>query len=436
MSGSHTKSTGELSNTDTVVAIDDTFIGRFDGVLEQDQLRVLEEYKGTELKTGVPPEEVCGRFACLLNERIRINPAYGLIECDSTVIAEKEGDSEEEEEITLIDLAVERTAEDIEKCATNIRVNRPSRFRQATLVDRIAGTVLRLRPDLLQERQQRESAELKAHKLEEGQKSAKRSRSFNILTGILEGLVNDQGLELANRIPQATLLEAIERLETENDDSARAKMPAVTTPSREERIRAYEPREDELELGEEVADEEPAREEPKLKEIIKHPTERVQIEASWLDPAEPVELEATRYSGEAEVDLISALTTPMKSVASKIDRNPLNEEGLDKYQAIIDHLARAIASGCMPWQLRSFVKPLRRRGENDYPDNIWYTFDRSPNSPRVYFTFRTPEDKDGTEQANQLLIISETDKAHQLEVLQRLTGLSRKTLRKGNAGSK
>lgn len=163
-----------------------------------------------------------------------------------------------------------------------------------------------------------------------------------------------------------------------------------------------------------------------------------QFEFQWLE-AQPAQLDVVRYSDVIHIDLVRALSPPLDRLADSLDRNPINQRGHDKYEAIADHLAKRIAGGVMPWESANSIKREKsksRTSGRDYPEAIWYTFDKSPNAPRVYFTVGPEEAVEGDSRpCRQLVILAETDKAHQIETLSEFTGFSVKRLRGQGAGA-
>ena len=136
--------------------------------------------------------------------------------------------------------------------------------------------------------------------------------------------------------------------------------------------------------------------------------------------------------GQVDVTLFKAMSPRVEKIAQKLHRGRKNADGLDKYQHEAHKVARRIAGGIMPWESRNSVK--RATLGKDESESIWYTFEISPNSPRVYFTVKIKNEEGGTTSVD-LIVVGETDKQHQLDVLAQLTGKSKPELKAQGAGS-
>lgn len=242
-------------------------------------------------------------------------------------------------------------------------------------------------------------------------------------------------MTLADSVPTKVLVQLTEAVPKDEPHSAttRSRSP---TPSRLERMRDYQPKgtHDTPQTNDVPPEKITEEQQPEATAVSK----RMQLlEFAWLGQ-EPVEVEIVRYSQVIHVDRVHALSAPLSKIAKTIDRNPVNHQGFDKYEAITDHLANRIACGIMPWESSTSVKRMKSKALTDkgYPETVWYNFDLSPNAPRVYFTLGPERPVSGDPRpCRQLIILAETDKAHQIEVLRELTGRSVRTLRSQGAGA-
>ncbi|MEI6481655.1 MAG: hypothetical protein WCO19_05150 [Candidatus Saccharibacteria bacterium] len=148
----------------------------------------------------------------------------------------------------------------------------------------------------------------------------------------------------------------------------------------------------------------------------------------------------------SSVYVINAIDSRLQDISDDIRKNmTLNEDGLNAFDLAISQEAKRIAGGIMPWTNTNSVKALKRvtsKIPGDFSLPIWYTFDMSPNAPRVYFTVKklaeiidssSKSARDLTKEC--LILIAETDKSNQTDVLKVLTGSGHKTLRSNGAGS-
>jgi hypothetical protein len=410
-------------------------LGSLASKLYANELELLDGLKAGRSIEGSPisREEMLDGFTRVLDRRSP-KPNHVAVGPESTItITGEDG----QEDITVLDFAAREVVKYIAQCVKDIESNRPTPPKAIGPVLRVLRQIVAL--DTLEEREDREIREDEDHRFTEAQKKAQRDRSLSGLNRMLGALRNDPGGLMASKVTQEKLLEAIKRLQTDADVPKRTADPvAVRRPGRVDRLRAYIPKrgrtEEKTVVISETKDEKRHGEVAGPHEVVKEETRPVKIRVDWLDENNTVTLEATRYSGEIELDLIYALSPFMQDIANSIDRNPYSEDGLDRYQAIVDRLAKAIAEGNTPRKL-NFVKPLRGKERKDYPNDIWYTFKQSPNSPRIYFAYRVPEFRSDPNKVHQLIILSETDKAHQLRAMQRMMGLQRRRLKNRNAGS-
>lgn len=157
-----------------------------------------------------------------------------------------------------------------------------------------------------------------------------------------------------------------------------------------------------------------------------------------------VNLEATHITGgKQDVILVSALTPKLEKISRVVrDGLPKNASGEDKIDQTIRQIVKRIAGGIMPYEDTNSIKRLtvdKKDLHIDYQDEtIWYSFDISPNSPRVYFTIRELHTDVVTSANNptvQVVILAEADKARQIDTLVKLTSLDRTSLKARGAGS-
>jgi len=151
---------------------------------------------------------------------------------------------------------------------------------------------------------------------------------------------------------------------------------------------------------------------------------------------------------EGSVLFARALDERLEDIADTVRaKSPRSNGDLNVFDQIAQHLAKRVASGIMPWQSANSVKRVRARSSEQGPEykdvSIWYSFDVSPNAPRVYFTLKeAAEIMDTKEAAGEiepdeqcLVVIAETDKANQTSVLKVLTGKGHRRLRRNGSGA-
>lgn len=159
-------------------------------------------------------------------------------------------------------------------------------------------------------------------------------------------------------------------------------------------------------------------------------TEKLKKEMTLDD--ETREVDVTEYmNGEVGISLFKFMTRKVQKIANSLDRGRKNQDGLDRYENEIHKAAMRMAGGIMPWESSNSVK---RATGSDSEVEVWYTFDISPNAPRVYFRVSEEKIVDGKPHRD-VIVVAETDKQHQLRVLSALTGKSQKTLKAEGAGS-
>jgi hypothetical protein len=419
--------------------IDDLFIAEFQGLLNTDQLDALSRYTGLEVNTSSDDSAITHEFTFSLRQKLRHHPRTARIanSCDAqTQIADETGESS-----TLVNLGLNLVVQDIKDSIDEIKANAP--LEKIGRKNSIMRKALRyLRPDLWEEAQVRYAQDDAEYEIEEKFKRHTRESHFNKVCGILEDLSGNPGAVIADRVPMATLIQMAEITTQAKPSTTVNGASRTSTSSRLERLSSYQ-KPVNVSLSPETAQGAPLestqlQNEPLPSEAIAQPQGIQVFEFPWLS-SQPVELDVVRYSQAIHIDLVCALSGPLDKLARDIDRNPINSHGLDKYEAVIEHLAKRIASGVMPWESSNSVKRQKSkvRADKSYPDTIWYTFDRSPNAPRVYFTLG-PEEAiaNDARPCRKLIILAETDKSHQTDVLSEFTGLSVQRLRAHGAGAK
>ncbi len=165
-------------------------------------------------------------------------------------------------------------------------------------------------------------------------------------------------------------------------------------------------------------------------------------ELPWIDDAKDIDLELM-LGHSVPVYIVRAMSKRMQDI-SHVSRESFarNSQGTNKFDIALMQQARRIAMGVMPYQDANSVKRLKVKQADMRPEyrgeSFWYTFDITPNAPRVYFTVKKARDLlagkvDGD--ALALVIVGESDKQRQLEIFTRFTTLSRTFLRNNGVGS-
>lgn len=424
------------------LCIDQNFIDRLQHALSQDQMMLMGTFEGLALDASALDTDVVDSFTDALHRRLSLSvqTTHAKNHVDaSTVVADDSGNS-----VSLIGLCIGLVGSDIEASVDRIIENAPSAMNERK--DTVLGKIMRyLRPDLWEEAQARYAEEDASYEITERDKETERVRHFNKVLSMLQGLQNDTGGTLVSALSKALLIDLAETISQRyGTQQQRARSSPISLPTREERLHAYrdgahEEQEEQQACVVASGELSPENESTVLSEVLVQTRPSQEMLIPWIGH-EPVEVDVLRYSQALNIDVIRGLSPALEKVAKAIDRNPINQQGQDKYEAIIDHLARRIATGVMPWQSANSVKRVRSKARSigkGYPEAIWYTFDISPNAPRVYFTLTNEEHIDGDEKpSRQLIILSETDKAHQIEALREIMGISVKALRAFGAGSK
>lgn len=162
----------------------------------------------------------------------------------------------------------------------------------------------------------------------------------------------------------------------------------------------------------------------------------------WMPDNEKLNTRIYRGRNQ-DVFMVKALSNKLKKISSEVrDGLPKNADGEDKIDLKIKQIIKRISEGIMPYENTNSVKSLATDSKDlsaaYSEESIWYSFDISPNAPRIYFTVReTPEElKNYSDRESKMVIIlAEADKARQLDTLTTLTTLSSTTLRARGAGS-
>lgn len=168
----------------------------------------------------------------------------------------------------------------------------------------------------------------------------------------------------------------------------------------------------------------------------------IKLDLPWLSKDEKLLVEVMK-GREQDVYVVKALGQKLKKISQEVrDGLPKNTKGEDKIDQKIKQIVKRISEGIMPYENTNSVKSLSTDSKDLsdlYQDeNIWYTFDVSPNAPRIYFTVHeTPEElkKHSEKDSKLVIILAEADKARQLDTLTILTTLSSTSLKARGAGS-
>lgn len=176
--------------------------------------------------------------------------------------------------------------------------------------------------------------------------------------------------------------------------------------------------------------------------------ETIDVSFPWINEgkATTVQAEIIGQNGHRVV-VAHAISQGRLSDIAEVSRlkSPSSEAAPNMYDQIEQTLARRVIAGIMPYENANGAKGIKTSSGTPYGyASIWYTFDRSPNAPRVYFTLKNADEVMKGDELSRLglpkegvviAIVAETDKAHQIDVLRILTGKRRQELRKAGAGS-
>lgn len=300
---------------------------------------------------------------------------------------------------------------------------------------RAANRIIRfLRPDIASERDRQISRAEEDYITRRHRVMQERNLQFDTLSNIIGDLIVNPEDTIVDEIPKQLLLE-VAAAEDTTPPTGQLRLQG-TLPTRLDRIASYAPPSD---LG--TATREPVQKDHVDSIAIREQANGVplgpqEFVLSWLGDT-PVQLPAERYADQIEIDVVRAMEPRLEEVSSNLDRNPINEVGLDKFDAIIDQIARCLAAGVMPWQTTT-MKSIRRGSETklrpEYDHAIFFNFDISPNSPRVYFVLEKETEGETRPIRRRVFIVAETDQHNQMTVFQRLTNASRKNLRAAGVG--
>lgn len=172
-----------------------------------------------------------------------------------------------------------------------------------------------------------------------------------------------------------------------------------------------------------------------------HDITDVGITLPWVNSGETTTYSMTELQcGRNSTYIINGIDDKLQTIANEtLDKNELAQ----KITNALWQQARLLNSGNMPWDNNSnSVRSVKksRKSPDIYNDvDIWYTFDLSPNSPRVYFTIINSSLIETTNKlkpnSNCIVVMAITDKQNQIDVLKRFTGKNRTQLRADGAGS-
>lgn len=410
--------------------IDDAFLLQFTDVLNQEQLNTLAAYKGFSLG-GQPSEALQEEFKNALQKRLKSDTRTAnsaeLVGPD-TIAAQ-----EDTAPASLYDLSVLSALEYIRCCSETIFDNKPHDLK----IKRVGRIITYLVPERAEEQNALAEANAQSHTINERSKAQLRTRSFERLIQKLSSLTNDLGSELVNEISTQILLDVAGQI-THPTASTIKKLGdsnlTAATVARKQRLAEYTPS---GEVDKTLVSEATTETRASRQKVIRESLGIQSFNLEWIGE-QPEKLEVSRYVDEIELEVIRALSPKLKKIAESFDRNPVNKEGLDKIQAIIDQAAKCIAGGVMPWHPNSSIrheKSSKTRAKG-YPETLWYPYDISPNTPRVYFALGPEVPGEIMPTKRQMFIIAETDKAHQIEALAILSTQARSRLRVKKVGSR
>jgi hypothetical protein len=163
---------------------------------------------------------------------------------------------------------------------------------------------------------------------------------------------------------------------------------------------------------------------------------------SWINSSRPTRMQFEEFGTKEKSIYVVRAISPGLNEISELTREKMPHE----IQRAIEQQAKAIVDGIMPFHKGSKSKLMLNQSNRNLGYEgitIWYTAKRRKNAERVYFTYvdsvgeLLPDGFVPKLDINKkcLIILAETDKKNQVEVIQHLTGLGRRMIRKGNAGS-
>lgn len=224
--------------------------------------------------------------------------------------------------------------------------------------------------------------------------------------------------------------------------------PTTKKQKRNKRLAEYTQRQAEIDGPLDlISDEEPAEiVQPTVEACGKNDTRlehygSVELEFPWITDISEYPVQVLR-GNDRNIYVVNAQEPKIAAISNEVKTGlPKNDAGLDVFDISIMHRANSLAAGIMP-----HLDPSVRRIRNKQSDlreaykktTIWYPFDISPNAPRLYYTVKPApktlgEDVDAEDLL--LIVLAETDKAHQIDVLKRFTTKSHKALVQQGAGS-
>lgn len=170
----------------------------------------------------------------------------------------------------------------------------------------------------------------------------------------------------------------------------------------------------------------------------------VNAQAPWQTETVSTELDEMEYQG-GSIYVGRFVEQNLEKIAKAVrDKSPTQKDELNMFDAITHEVVKMLCCGIMPWHGVNSIKRVSSISDRSpyAGESIWRTVDVSPNTPRLYFSLKeveqvvTSEDVKKLDESKKiLLIVAETDKANQLEVLQTITKQSRRFLRNNGAGS-
>lgn len=166
----------------------------------------------------------------------------------------------------------------------------------------------------------------------------------------------------------------------------------------------------------------------------------------WMNNSEPTNLQVSEVKGgEVPLYIVRAISRRIERFSERARaKSPTQAHEKNIYDHVIEQEALRIASGISP---RTSKAVKRFFGIKDAPDEygglgmVWSNIDRGNNPPRVYFALSQMA-RLASETALQALnpnqelmvVIAETDKTQQDVLFTRLTGETRRVVRKNGAG--
>jgi hypothetical protein len=169
-------------------------------------------------------------------------------------------------------------------------------------------------------------------------------------------------------------------------------------------------------------------------------SEFLTLDFPWMEEGHNV-FRPKRYADTNDVLVVTALRTNLAVLASRLQgESPSNADGRDKYQADIHELAKKISSDIMPYRTTNGMVSVNIKDQDRKPEYvgvpIWFTFDKSPNAPRIYYTLkRTGEITEEGREQFLLVILGITDMQNQEEFFKTISTKSLRQLRREGVGA-